>query len=72
MRQLGVVGGFLKPSLDMLLTGFQMLLGGLLEMFSCLLVMFSCLLRHVLNTPSRISILSESRTTRDYQPPRRP
>jgi hypothetical protein len=53
MRQLGVVGGFLKPSLHVLLSGFQMLLGGLLEMFSCLLVMFSCLLRHGLKTLSR-------------------
>ena len=49
MRQLGVVGGFLKPSLHLLLSGFQMLLGGLFEMFSCLLVMFGCLVRHVLN-----------------------
>ena len=49
MRQLGVVGGFLKPSLHLLLSGFQMLLGGLFETFSCLLVMFGCLLRRVLN-----------------------
>ena len=46
MRQLGVVGGFLKPSLHVLLSGFQMLLGGLFEMFSCLL-------RHGLKTLSR-------------------
>ena len=50
MRQLGVVGGFLKPSLHvLLLSGFQVLLGGLFEMFSCLLVMFGRLLGHVLN-----------------------
>jgi len=49
MRQLGVVGGFLKPSLHVVLSSFQMLLGGLFEMFSCLLVMLGCLLRHVLN-----------------------
>jgi hypothetical protein len=47
MRRLGVVGGFLKPSLHVLLSGFQVLLGGLFEMFSCLLVMFGRLLRHV-------------------------
>jgi hypothetical protein len=47
MRQLGVVGGFLNPSLHVVFSGFQMLLGGLFEMFSCLLVMLSCLLRHV-------------------------
>jgi hypothetical protein len=51
MGQLGVVGGFLKLSLHMLLhmllSGFQVLLGGLFEMFSCLLVMFDRLLRRV-------------------------
>jgi hypothetical protein len=47
MRRLGVVGGFLKPYLHVLLSGFQVLLGGLFEMFSCLLVMFGRLLRHV-------------------------
>jgi hypothetical protein len=47
MRQLGVVGGFLKPSLHVLLSGFQVLLGGLFEMFSRLLVMFGRLLRHI-------------------------
>ena len=65
MRQLGVVGGFLKPSLHVLLSGFQMLLGGLFEMFSCLLVMFGCLLRHVLNPFQGISLFSESATTLD-------
>jgi hypothetical protein len=44
MRQLGVVGGFLKPSLHVLLSGFQVLLGGLFEMFSRLLVMLGRLL----------------------------
>jgi hypothetical protein len=47
MRQLGVVGGFLKPSLHVLLSGFQVLLGGSFEMFSGLLVMFGRLLRHI-------------------------
>jgi hypothetical protein len=47
MRQLGVVSGFLKLSLHVLLSGFQVLLGGLFEMVSCLLVMFGRGLRHV-------------------------
>jgi len=47
VRQLGVVGGFLKRPLHVLLSGFQVLLGGLFEMFSCLFVMFGRLLRHV-------------------------
>ena len=47
MRQLGVVGGFLKPSLHVLLSGCQVLLGGSFEMFGCLLVVFGRLLRRV-------------------------
>jgi hypothetical protein len=64
MRQLGVVGGFLKPSLHVVLSGCQVLLGGLFEMFSCLLVMFGRLLR-MSNPFQGISLFSESATTLD-------
>jgi hypothetical protein len=72
MRQVGLVGGFLNRSLDLMFSGFEVVLSGLFEIFGGLFVIFSCLLRHFVSPFQGISIFSESATTPDYQPPGRP